>query len=639
MALRTKTIEYAFPADETSRASAARFDFAAITLDIPENTSRTFKSVIVELHCIDNNAAAASATAWLIGIKLGAVAFNDATVTSTIANSGEHQSFWMTRDVTSYFQTNFGSGASQTCQVGFSLTGIARINTCAKLIITYEYDDAAQATRVKTVKIPLESATGGLTTSLVEIGTNQVPALDTFCPEASKVFKNIWFEVSGNENMNAAATADWQLSLALDAEAADNDGLHFADLISSRFGVYFWVRNAMTTNAAHAFKAATTTALATHQHLTVVLCVTYTYDHSSSTTILNSIQVPMQHVRDQSFMGEASTANSRVDKEFYIEEPGTITLVQSGILMHWHTNNTAMQINVRAGAQAYRLYTSGSPAAPSGIYCLMHRVDSGGAQGAGLTIARGLNEAVFDIYIGNGPSSMHCFIGVTLYLNYTSGKHASGDGVHNHTVTFIVADTNTSTRRITAALAPDISESAYYLNSFGVWQAGHRLFASTQENTVGNIAVEAAAGEWQEDGWLNLDKSISNGGGEMMQYVCTADATPFFKDHPDDPAAKCAIEATRRWFIHNQAPTNLGAWMTLTYHAITFAVAGTVSGSAGGTVTLHLHRASDGAFLKSGSRSGNGAYSITWYDDTENLYVDAYEDGTHLGRSDVAVAA
>ena len=39
-----------------------------------------------------------------------------------------------------------------------------------------------------------------------------------------------------------------------------------------------------------------------------------------------------------------------------------------------------------------------------------------------------------------------------------------------------------------------------------------------------------------------------------------------------------------------------------------------------------------------GSRSGNGSFSFTWYDNTEPMYVDAYEDSTHLGRSTQAVA-
>ncbi len=638
MALRTKTIEYAFPADETTRAAGARFDFAAITLDIPENTSRTFKSVIVELHTIDNSATVASLTSWLIGIKLGAVAFNDATVTVTIANSGEHQSLWLTRDVTSYFVTNFGSGTSQTCQVGFSMAVLPRINTCAKLIITYEYDDAA-TTRVKTVKIPIESGTGGLTTSLVELGTNQVPLLNTFCPESTKVFKNIWFEVQGNEYMNAAATADWQLNLALDAEAADPDGLHFADLISSRYYHYFWVRNTMATNVVHALKASTTTALSTHAHLAIVLCVTYTYDHAASTTILNSIQIPMNRVSDNSFLGETAANNCRVDAEFYVEEPATIALVQSGVLHSFIEVGSNIPQNVRAGAQAYLAYTSGAAATNCGMGCLMHRIDSGGASGAGLTLARGKNTFTFDFYHTTGASSMHGFLGSVLFLNYTSGKHANGDGVHNHTVTFSIMTTDVFTvRRFSASVAPDISEVDYWINSIGLYQPALRTITNSADSVVGNLSFELAAGEWQGDGFMHVDKTTTTGTGELFLYNSITDATPFFDVHPDYIRPRANVMTARRWFAFNHQATYQAVVMTVTYHSILFNVAGNVSGSAGGTVTMGLHRASDGELLKTTTRAGDGAYTITWYDNTENLYVEASEDATHLGRSETGPA-
>lgn len=74
-------------------------------------------------------------------------------------------------------------------------------------------------------------------------------------------------------------------------------------------------------------------------------------------------------------------------------------------------------------------------------------------------------------------------------------------------------------------------------------------------------------------------------------------------------------------------------FMYLTYHAITFTVSGTVSGSNSGTVNLGLHDATTGELLLTTSRSGDGSYSFTWYDDTADVYVAAYEDDTHVGRS------
>jgi hypothetical protein len=75
-----------------------------------------------------------------------------------------------------------------------------------------------------------------------------------------------------------------------------------------------------------------------------------------------------------------------------------------------------------------------------------------------------------------------------------------------------------------------------------------------------------------------------------------------------------------------------------TYHAITYSVSGTVSGSAGGTVTLNLCRANTGERVLTTTRTGNGTYTFTWYDDTENVFVEARESGALIGRSDAGVA-
>src|SRR3989304_1484898 len=95
MAVRNKTIEYAFALSTASVASATARDL---------------------------------------------VARDDATVTQTIANSGENQSFLFSRDVTSYFVTNY-TGTSMTADCRLTVSGVITSNATAKLIITYEYDD------------------------------------------------------------------------------------------------------------------------------------------------------------------------------------------------------------------------------------------------------------------------------------------------------------------------------------------------------------------------------------------------------------------------------------------------------------------------------------------------------------------
>ena len=74
----------------------------------------------------------------------------------------------------------------------------------------------------------------------------------------------------------------------------------------------------------------------------------------------------------------------------------------------------------------------------------------------------------------------------------------------------------------------------------------------------------------------------------------------------------------------------------LTYHTITFTCADSISGFSG-TVDLTLHRDSGEKVLAT-TRSGDGAFSFTWYDNTEALYVNA-DDGVNVGRSALTLAA
>ena len=198
MTIRTKTIEYAFPASEASVAAAGARAFTTLTIYIPETSSRTFRSCFVICYVQDNVTTAASPVSWRIQARLAAIALDTtgdgATVTDTITNSGEQCSWIFTRDVTSLFTANFGAGTSQTFDVTLTIATSSTINASCKVVITYDYDDSA-TTRVKTVKIPIESAIGARTTSLVQIGSNQIPNLSTFCPEASKTFRDIFFEI------------------------------------------------------------------------------------------------------------------------------------------------------------------------------------------------------------------------------------------------------------------------------------------------------------------------------------------------------------------------------------------------------------------------------------------------------------
>jgi len=208
MAIRSKTIEYGFPQSTASVATNTLRTFTALTVFVPENTTRNIRSAIIEYSVFDNQTASASVTSVIMGVQINAVAVNNTTVTQTIANSGENQSFVFSSNVTAYFVTNF-TGTSNTVTPFLTVVGNITCNASAKLILTYDFEDAAQTTRIKTVKIPIDGNTGSLTTTLANLGgtATQIPALDTFLPESTKVYRNIFFEWTTHTGTTAAAAS------------------------------------------------------------------------------------------------------------------------------------------------------------------------------------------------------------------------------------------------------------------------------------------------------------------------------------------------------------------------------------------------------------------------------------------------
>jgi hypothetical protein len=576
---------------------------------------------------MDNVTVATNMTSVLVGCKLGAVAFSDNSDSFTVVASGENNSFRFFEDFTSYFNTNFGSGTSQTCQIGVTIGGIATVNLTAKLLITYDYDDASQQTRVKTVRIPLESGLGALTATLAEIGTNQVPNLDTLLPESSKTYRCVWFEIEGNNCCNG--TTDFYLGMALDAEGEVQSGVMEAGLNSARNFKLTWVRNDMTTNATHAFKMRVTSLTGGDcYHLAVVLCVTYEYDHTNSTSIMNSLVLPFSSTR----AGALASGDKVMEwYKFFIDETSP-SLVQSGVLLNY-IQQTGYSTIIACGSQSTRTYTNADRMFCGGLN-LSHRIDSGSGGGAGITLARGENTFTFNAYNGTGPSYPIGALCGLLFLNYTSSKHASGADVHNHSVFYGLTMKGSVGTVVSATVQPQIPESNYLVNWVGAVAVlnVHTTNRSVCPTMV--ICAERMSGEGPAAGWVDLlgGHAIAND-NEAGPVSFAAQCGWAFKCHPGDPdTEKMDIETSRLWARHSiEADASTGLWVT--YHAITYSVSGTISGSGGGTVNLYLHRKSTGELLATTSRVGNGAYSFTWYDNVEDVYVVAYEDATHAGRS------
>jgi len=647
MALRTKTIEYAFPFATGSVASGTARDFTGITVNIPENTSRTFRSVILEVTACDNVTSAASITAVLLGISVSPTARNDATVTQTITNSGENQSIIVTRDVTSYFQTNFTS-TSHTVGARLTVTGVTTINCTAKLIITYEYDDTGQTTRIKTVKIPVDGNNGNLTTSLAALGgvSNQIPNLDTFLPEDSKTYRDIFFEI--NAHNGGTGTNTRVMTMRYNGSNSLASGAYQAALASD-----YWVRRidkivsgqtgAIATNTTNTVEASTANTDMPFPCLSGVLVVTYEYNHTNSTTILNSLQIPA--IDEAGWNGGPTSADkSRFYRSIFIQEPGPISLVQSGVLASY-IDGAAVSMVFNVGSQSNRTFAHGATVRCGGMHH-MRRFDSSAIGGAGTAaLARGLNDIQIDFYTtGTASGTLGSNVSALIFLNYTSGKHPDGDGAHSHTTYWLnrAYATGGLVERLqySGATTPDIPENDWYSISIGY--EGKILTSGT---AVGSLAfcfqTEIQSGEREGAGWLDFYSSVYSSDPEIGPSLLWARARDDYKRHPRDAdTSRLNPETARdyRFDVSQNATTIWQAIKLITYHSITYTVAGNITGSDGGTVYLDLIRTDTGEVVDTKTRTGDGSYSFTWYDDTIDMIVLAYENDTKKGASAQDVA-
>jgi hypothetical protein len=637
MALRTKTIEYCWPTNTSNLALGTNYDFAAISISVPENTSRTFRSVVVEVGCRDNVTTATSMTSWTIATQIDAVAFTNATsVTDTITNSGEQQTFLFTGDATAYFVTNF-TGTSHSVGIRVNFGALATINIWAKVYITYEFDDASQDTRIKTVRIPLESNTGNLTNTLASVGSSQIPNLDTFLPEASKTYRRVWFEISGNEN--CTAVTDSILGVRLDAEAEITFGNIENGLNSSCWSKYMWVRNDMTTNATHDFQARITASSGSaYSNLCVLLCVTYEYSHTSSTTIINSVVFSTLQ-EDGLLQATASGDAQRYVKTFRVAEPGTITLVQSGVFCTL-SENAGLTVNIRGGSQTYRAYVISAGTLTCGQLAFIRRLDSGAAGGAGITLARGRNTFTLEWYAttvaGTNLSGL-------MYLNYTSGKHALGDGVHNHSTHWNIMSTAADTARHTTAAGgtaphrtPNIPETSYMTN--GVTFVTHAYTNAPAVWSIGLAGEVMNSGEAAGDGWESIYLSVGRSDTETGVYQCFFAGRSTFNRWPGDPNAMLDLETgSRRYRLDFIGAAQwAGLYLWLTYHAITYQVRGNLVNytGTGSGIVVQFFNAVTHEYLGTATTTTGGAYSFTWYDDVQAVYAAVRQDATHVGRTD-----
>lgn len=632
MATRLKTVLWSFPV-LASITNNVLTNVPQTTIFLPEN-AKSFKTVKALVSMDDViTVTGGTITTKTVGLRLGAAAFTSVANANALTNSGENLSLFWEQDFTSHFTTNW-SGTSMTCDFQLQInqstgTGVGMVNICVTLKITYEYDDAS-ATHIKTVMWPLNAPGNAVPIAATTYDT--IPAWDTELPEASKVYRNIHLVVQGNE-ARAGAVTDHVITVNVGA-ATITSGVYEGSLASDRFFRYVWDLTSTYpgTAATQAFQLAS--SVARNNHLQAWIVVTYEFNPATSTRIMNSLKLPMDLTSPMG--GTAATDYQRGTRNLRIAEPGVITTRSCAFFSFWNQIAAVAGLNMRVGTGAFVGYTDNS-ATLCGSNAAMTRNDTA------FTLQRGQNTLNFDVYRTDTADLGWNISGFWL-VNYTSDKASQGVGAHNHTVLLSINSCGTvgAYQNTVQTVTPAIPEANFMTVALGL--EGFIFTANTI--VLGGIAVSverlAAEGgvEWEP---AYIDAAQND--GEVGAYFYYAQVRDIFKRWPGDAeSSRLELETARRWrSAYSAGAAAATLWdsvdLTLTYHSITFTVAGNITNSAGGTVTINLCEAATGDRLLSTSRIGNGAYSFTWYDNVIPLFTEARESSTLLGRSDNGVAA
>lgn len=629
MTTRQKTIIFVTNSDPTNLAVTTDRD-QVITAYIPEFSGTvTFRSVTLQCIVRTNATTAASLTAPTIGLDIDGAGFDTANLGNPVANSGEAQAFEFVRDMTSYFVTNWTTGTSKTVTCRCNFTSIATANHAFRLIITYDYDDT-QSTHIKTIYIPIETTRSTLTTSMQTIGgATAIPDFkNTYLPEASPVVRQVWVELWGNE---VSSSATYTLVADYDSGTDHSMWLSTNTTINSSVWAHaIWDITAESLTTAAALRAFSSAITGKFDNIGGMVCCTYEFDPASTTTVHNSLILGAFDT--SGWIGGTTSGDADAwGRIIKINEPATITLRESAICLSF-IDSGGFTLNVSAGAQSPVAYAATAGGIQCGQYSMVHRIDAGGTAGsAGITLARGANSYLAKAYSGTANAGWN--LAGFLILNYTSGKSSEGVGAHNQTrVKHVLNTTGTTTNTQTAnSISIPIPESDYWLTGCCANMLLHSLNSA---NGAQSWNVERQNGEGEGSGWETIYVGQYRSDNESSNWNIWGASRKSWRRYPTDPDTdRMDIEASRSHRIDMNPAGNVGALIWYTYHTMTWDVSGDITDSNGGTVNIAMHDYTSGDLLKTTSRVGNGSYSMTWYDDTATVYVTAYEDGTHLGRS------
>jgi hypothetical protein len=646
MAFRLKTIEYAWETNQTVVSSSNYFITSTKQIEIPETGSRTFLSVVGEFSVRDAVTTAIGGFTYFVSCSIDGN-LTGKTLSGAITITGDHQHGLYRNTFTSHFNQYF-TGSSHNIFSGWrsSWTQPYSLHTY-KLYITYQYEDTFLQTAIKTVRLPIDTIFDTLvSTSARTFGPTlpssyNIPALDSFLPESTKNYKNIWLEYWANDA--SGATTDINLFTQIDSGSESTRGRVEQALITDTS--YFDIQEisgTIDTSTTHTLKARSSVDNR-FSHVTPTLCVTYTYRDDQTTQVLNSLMFPfsMETYTSAPFYNGNDIGGNL---SFLVPEANISNLYHSALVFtelgptsslerNFYVNNQlvarstiAKRMPVHSGATKYHV-----------------RFDDLAATSSGYTLRRGFNKIPIKTTI-SGDGGFTPVSGYAI-LNYSSSKLTTPQETLIFSNEQYITNNPTVQLNLYAVTSSiyggihDSLTSSYYNNGciIGVHGIGGNFATTTTTHQYLNSVIYFYTGS---DGQMAMGEDVVNICNTLPESgVKMGFKKSIFSDYPNHPNNKLNIFKNNYTNKVSLSPVSVNTNFPLqgstldyflTYNSLKYSVTGTLQNCLYATTDYQISVYTSGSNPYNGSvivntiSTGSGStkyFYFDWYDNVDKIYA------------------
>ena len=639
MAIRTNTVEYGFETSNSRIISGSWFT-QSMTINIPETASRNFSNVGCYLHYRNSGLETTNAPGECsMSLQIDNNPSQSFYVTGlTVGPTLEQFSDTIIFDASNYFNTYFTSSV-HAVTLGTNFRVLNSIGTSRKIIFTYDFEDDNVVTSIKTVRIPIPSVTGSGLTSKVYLGniTGSIPALDTFLPEISKSYKDIFIEYHSNDA--SAAATNFNLKTIINNGAVNN---RFTVSQSLQSAAYYYdiqkLSGSIDTSVTNSLQVSSSLS-GRYSLLCGILYCTYQYDYTGSTRILNS---NMYTVGNSNAYAHISVINQWqvYQKKIYIPETGSIQMKRSGVLMLCG-GSTPTDLVIGQNSDAVMRYDRLVGSVQTGFDPIMFPIDGTGSHLPSFNLQSGHNNmAIFHRTVwSNGGAGLYAMFGGILYLNYESDV-TTKPLANTHTVYKSLINNNFTENGIISGgyssyiATSSLRDSNYFItNCTNLYLHLFGIAANVPVYNISSFACFYSGSEYFADAPNPVNIGTLAQGNDARAYYANYvhDASPFIVQHPNyiqkSYAPRIDLSVPHLYThqltnITNTAGSRYCHVQYLTYHSIQFPITGSIQNYSGtGIMSMSIYDYNTGELLISTQSKSGGIIDTSWYDGHTNLMI------------------